>query len=82
MSTTPPGPTSTSSVSSSPVVLSYSVGGTITLPSRARMPSRTCSRRPVRKAPITGPVVRENGYSMMRGALSTPESSATVVLAG
>ena len=44
------------------------------------IPSSTCSRRPVRKAPITGPVVREKGYSMMRGALSTPESSATGVL--
>ena len=61
---------------------SYSVGGTSTRPSEPLIPSSTCSRRPVRKAPITGPVVRENGYSMMRGALSTPESSATGVLVG
>ena len=60
--------TSTTSLSGSLVTGSYSTGGTITVPSARRMPTRTASRRPVRKAPTTGPVVRMNGYSMTRSA--------------
>ena len=69
--TTPAGPTSTISWRSSPVTGSYSVGGTSTRPSAPLMPTRIPSRRPVRNAPTTGPVVRLNGYSMTSGAVST-----------
>ena len=53
---------------------SYSGGGTSTRPSLPLMPSTTPSRRPVMNAPMTGPVVRVNGYSMMFGAESTSAS--------
>ena len=75
--TSPPGPTSTSSVRSSPVSGSYSTGGTSTRPSLALMPTSTRSRRPVRKAPITGPVVRLNGYSMGRAGQHRRASRAS-----
>ena len=48
---------------------SYSTGGHITRPSALRTPS-TPSRSPVKKAPMTGPVVRVNGYSTTSGAWS------------
>ena len=69
--TVPAGPTSTTSVRSSPVSGSYSVGGTSTRPSAPLMPTRMPSRSPVMNAPTTGPVVRLNGYSMTSGAVST-----------
>src|SRR5439155_14076915 len=58
--TTPACPTSTkrSSPSVSLVTGSYSVGGTITRPSPARMPRIRPSRRPVMNLPITGPTDR------------------------
>ena len=62
-STAPPGPTSTISPVSSPVVGSYSVGGTMTDPPAPRTPNSFPSRRPVRNAPMTGPTEREYGYS-------------------
>ena len=62
-STAPPGPTSTISPVSSPVVGSYSVGGTMTDPPDPCTPNNFPSRSPVRKAPITGPTEREYGYS-------------------
>ena len=77
--TSPPGPTSTISVSSSAVTGSYSVGGTITWPWLPLMPTSTFSRRPVRKAPMTGPVVRLKGYSITIGARSTSASGGFVV---
>ena len=49
---------------------------TSTRPSLVFVPTITCSRRPVRNAPITGPVVRLNGYSMMSGAVRTSVRSA------
>ena len=74
--TVPSGPTSTISCAASPVTGSYSIGGTSTRPSLVLDPTMTCSRRPVRKAPTTGPVVRLNGYSMMSGAVRTSVRSA------
>src|SRR6266511_659220 len=59
--TSPFGPTSTrsSTVSSSPVSGSYSVGGQTTWPSLARMPRNLPSRRAVMNRPMIGPTERE-----------------------
>ena len=70
-STAPPGPTSTISPVSSPVVGSYSVGGTITLPPDPVAPRNRPSRSAVRKAPMTGPTDREYGYSSECAACRT-----------
>ena len=59
VSTTPAGPTSTSSPVSSLVIGSYSVGGTMTVPPAPRTPRMVPSRKPVRKAPMTGPTERK-----------------------
>jgi hypothetical protein len=59
---------------------SYSVGGISTVPSDPLIPIRTCSRSPVRNAPITGPVVREKGYSMIIGARNTPSAVSLVLI--
>ncbi len=56
--TTPAGPTSTNSPTSSEVIGSYSVGGTTTCPPGVVAPRIRPSRNPVRKAPMTGPTER------------------------
>ena len=67
--TVPSGPTSTTPDVSSPVSGSYSVGGTMTRPPLPRVPTTLPSRSPVRKAPMTGPTERTNGYSRTWSAL-------------
>src|SRR5207248_1778713 len=69
--TVPASPTSTNSLRVSPVYGSYSVGGTITLPSEPLMPWMRCSPRPAKKRSMTGPTLRVYVYSMTWGARRT-----------
>src|SRR5947209_10147667 len=69
--TVPASATSTNSLSVSPVYGSYSVGGTITLPSEPLMPCMRCSPRPAKKRSMTGPTLRVYVYSISCGARST-----------